>query len=141
MVGAARLLDRFGFSWTIADLPRTAPKQGLEKLGFPWILSSESRLFNGLRGIFREGNFSRPFAAGAGRAGTGGGILTMQRRGMAHQASLTHFLLFCNQLLSTEIVEPATGRFRGLSVIVNDTSFNPELDGKSLDWVFSKVSP
>ena len=26
---------------------------GLEKLGFPWILSSESRLFNGLRGILR----------------------------------------------------------------------------------------
>jgi hypothetical protein len=26
--------------------------QGLEKLGFPWILSSESSLFNGLRAIF-----------------------------------------------------------------------------------------
>src|ERR1700722_6871696 len=25
---------------------------GLEKLGFPWILSSESRLINGLNGIF-----------------------------------------------------------------------------------------
>src|ERR1700679_4284863 len=27
---------------------------GLEKLGFPWILSSESRLFNSLRGNLRE---------------------------------------------------------------------------------------
>jgi hypothetical protein len=27
---------------------------GLEKLGFPWILSSESSVFNGLRGIFAE---------------------------------------------------------------------------------------
>jgi hypothetical protein len=34
----------------------------LEKLGFPWILSSESSLFNGLRGIFAGRNFSRPFA-------------------------------------------------------------------------------
>jgi hypothetical protein len=50
---AARLLDRFGFSWTIAVVPRTARKQGLDFLGFPWILSFESRLFNGLRGIKR----------------------------------------------------------------------------------------
>jgi hypothetical protein len=31
-------------------------QEGLEKLGFPWILSSESSLFNGLRGI-KRGNF------------------------------------------------------------------------------------
>jgi hypothetical protein len=36
---------------------------GLERLGFPWILSSESNLFNGLRRIFAERNFSSPFAA------------------------------------------------------------------------------
>jgi hypothetical protein len=41
----------------------------LEKLGFPWILSSESRLINGLRGIFVGRNFARPFALGGG-AGT-----------------------------------------------------------------------
>jgi len=29
----------------------------LEKLGFPWILSSEMSLFNGLRGIFGGQNF------------------------------------------------------------------------------------
>jgi hypothetical protein len=28
------------------------PQEGLEKLGFPWILSSESSLFNGLHGKF-----------------------------------------------------------------------------------------
>ena len=38
---------------------------GLEKLGFPWILSSEMSLFNGLRGIFVEIIFLRPFALGA----------------------------------------------------------------------------
>jgi hypothetical protein len=33
---------------------------GLEKLGFSWILSSESRLINGLRGIFHKNFFSAP---------------------------------------------------------------------------------
>jgi hypothetical protein len=42
----------------------------LEKLGFPWILSSESRLFNGLRGIFAEINFSLPFGQSATAVGT-----------------------------------------------------------------------
>ncbi|MFZ0601647.1 MAG: hypothetical protein WAN05_09870 [Roseiarcus sp.] len=33
---------------------------GLEKLGFPWILSAETRLINGLRGIFGEKLFRDP---------------------------------------------------------------------------------
>jgi hypothetical protein len=111
---AARLLDRFGFSWTIAVLPRTARKQGLNFLGFPWILSSESRLFNGLCRILREENFSRPFAARQ-RAGTGAGILTVQKRSVAHRASLTRFLLFCNELSATEIVDSLSSRRRGVS--------------------------
>jgi hypothetical protein len=116
LIGRAsrRLLDRFGFSWTIAVLPCTARKQGLDFLGFPWILSSESRFFNGLRGIFREENFSRPFAARQ-RAGTGAGILTMQKRSIAHRASLTRFLLFCNQLPATKIVDSLSSRRRGVS--------------------------
>jgi hypothetical protein len=32
--GAARLLDRFGFSWTVAVLPLDGPKT---RVGFPWI--------------------------------------------------------------------------------------------------------
>jgi hypothetical protein len=35
----------------------------LDFLGFPWILSSESRLINGLRGFLREEYFSRPSLA------------------------------------------------------------------------------
>jgi hypothetical protein len=35
----------------------------VERLGFPWILSPESIILNGLRWIFAERNFSRPFAA------------------------------------------------------------------------------
>jgi hypothetical protein len=41
----------------------------LEKLGFPWILSSESSLFSGLSGIFAQRNFARPFAVAAASAG------------------------------------------------------------------------
>jgi hypothetical protein len=41
----------------------------LERLGFPWILSSESSIFNGLRWIFAQRNFSRPFAAAPGNGG------------------------------------------------------------------------
>jgi hypothetical protein len=35
---------------------------GLEKLGFPWILSSEYNDINELQWIFAERNFARPFA-------------------------------------------------------------------------------
>ena len=41
---------------------RETPLRGLEKLGFPWILSSETSLFKGLHGIFAGRNFARPFA-------------------------------------------------------------------------------
>jgi hypothetical protein len=77
----------------------------LDFLGFSWILSSETRLFNGLRRIFGGRKFLALFCRWGGGAGTGAGILTVQKRSMAHRASLTHFLLFCNQLPSTEIVD------------------------------------
>jgi hypothetical protein len=38
------------------------PKAGLEKLGFPWILSSEMSLFNGLQRIFAERFIRAPSA-------------------------------------------------------------------------------
>jgi hypothetical protein len=49
---------------------------GLDFLGFPWILSSESRLFNGLRGFLRVENFSRPlwWRGGAGTGASGPGM-------------------------------------------------------------------
>jgi hypothetical protein len=39
----------------------------LDFLGFPWILSSETRLTNGLRGIFLEKFFPRLFASALSR--------------------------------------------------------------------------
>jgi hypothetical protein len=69
----------------------------LEKLGFPWILSSESSLFNGLRGIFCEEKFLSPFAAAAAAAGRAPAFLALQSR-IGHRASLTRFLIFCNKI-------------------------------------------
>ena len=43
---------RFGFSWRLALSPRNPRPELLDFLGFPWILSSEMSVFNGLRGIF-----------------------------------------------------------------------------------------
>jgi hypothetical protein len=73
-------------------------RQGLlDFLGFPWILSSESRLFNGLPGIFADRNFLRPFAIG-GSAGEAATVSGMRKRRIAHTASLTLFLFFCKIL-------------------------------------------
>jgi hypothetical protein len=47
-------LTRFGFSWLVAVSLRKPPIMRLDFLGFPWILSSESRLINGLQEIFRR---------------------------------------------------------------------------------------
>ena len=121
LIGRAsrRLLDRFGFSWAIAVLPRTARKQGLDFLGFPWILSSESRRFNGLRGIFGGRKFLAPFCRWGRCTGTGAGVPTMQKCSMVHRVSLTHFLLFCNQLPSTEIADSLSSPQRALSRIIS----------------------
>jgi hypothetical protein len=53
---------RLGFlgSWPFrCEGPRSG---ALDFLGFPWILSFESRLFNGLRGFSPEEYFSRLFS-------------------------------------------------------------------------------
>ena len=107
-------VDRLGFSWLVAVSLRKPRSRGLDFLGFPWILSSETRLFSGLRRIFGGRKFLALFCRWGGGAGTGAGILTVQKRSMAHRASLTHFLLFCNQLPSSEIVDsliPSGSRF------------------------------
>jgi hypothetical protein len=62
-------VDRLGFLGSRLFHCKDPRFWGLDFLGFPWILSSESRLINGLRWIFREENFARPFAAGAAPPG------------------------------------------------------------------------
>jgi hypothetical protein len=59
----------------------------LDFLGFPWILSSETRLINGLHGINRERFFlALPLALEA--AGTGPCGLGTRKRRITHRASL-----------------------------------------------------
>src|SRR5271166_802051 len=55
--GAAPDLDSLGFACVFLDCLGFPCPSGLEKLGFPWILSSETSLFNGLQGISAK-NFS-----------------------------------------------------------------------------------
>jgi hypothetical protein len=88
----------FGFSWNVAFDRETQGFQLLEKLGFPWILSSEMSLFNGLHAIFAEKKFHAPSwpAAGFGRVGVKG--FHMLKRGIAHGTSLSQFRIFCNQM-------------------------------------------
>jgi hypothetical protein len=50
----------FGFPWPGRFPGISTPRAGLEKLGFPWILSSEMSLFNGLRENFVQKFFSTP---------------------------------------------------------------------------------
>jgi hypothetical protein len=72
---------------------------GLEKLGFPWILSSESSLFNGLQWIFAEEKYSRPFAAAPEPRQHGVMILARGKGRIGHKASLISFLISCQKLL------------------------------------------
>jgi hypothetical protein len=85
------------------EIPR---KRLLDFLGFPWILSSESRLFNVLRGQKRRNFFSALFR-GLSRAGTAPTALGMRKRRIAHKASLSWFLLFCKKLSSDAFPLPA----------------------------------
>jgi hypothetical protein len=83
--------------------------RGCISLGFPWILSSESRLINGLRWIFAEkffvaflplGAFEAMERKAAGEA--------MRKRRRVHRASLTRILIFCNRLSPRSFSQPAS---------------------------------
>jgi hypothetical protein len=86
----------FGFSWSVVVSPRKSPRRGLDFLGFPWILSSESILFNGLRGFFVERIFSRALRC---RAAPKRAPVALACRGSFMGASLLRFLLFRKRLL------------------------------------------
>jgi len=76
---------------------------GLDFLGFPWILSSEPRLINGLTAWSGE-TFYRAFALAARRAGTGACGLGMRKRRIVHRASLTWILIFCKSQIVVRTV-------------------------------------
>ena len=85
----------FGFSWGVPIWLRNPSFWGLEKLGFPWIPSSESGLINGLRGIFREKFFVTP---GSPEKPERAPVRAIRKGGIVHGASLVQFLLVSNHL-------------------------------------------
>jgi hypothetical protein len=66
----------------------------LDFLGFPWILSSESRLINELREIF-ERIFFLSLCPDAKNRGNGQPTIWRAEGRIDHWASLTCFLFFC----------------------------------------------
>jgi hypothetical protein len=79
-----RSSGRFGFSWLVAISMRRPP---ITSVGFPWILSSESILFNGLSGQ-KRGNVYRVFLPRVERRRTGARGLGLLKGGIVHVASL-----------------------------------------------------
>ncbi len=77
------------------------------KLGFPWILSSETSLFNGLHGVSAK-NFSRGVSSRS-QPESEPAAEAMRKVSLVHGASLTWLLIFSNRLLA------AAARFRPLS--------------------------
>jgi hypothetical protein len=73
-------VDPFGISWTSADRRENRDLSLLDFLGFPWILSTESRLINGLRGISRGSFFLSPVLAR--EAETGAWVEAIRKGGM-----------------------------------------------------------
>ena len=67
--------------------------------GFPWILSSESRLINGLRGIFAE-KFFLALLPGARIEEARTTDPGRRKRRAVHRASLALFLIFCKIILT-----------------------------------------
>ena len=78
----------FGFSWTAAISLGKPRFWGLVFLGFPWILSSETRLINGLHGNFAEECFVALLPLEFEAAGRKAAGETMRKRRSVHRASL-----------------------------------------------------
>ena len=90
---------RLGFLGSWLFRCKAPAYEGLDFLGFPWILWSESRLFNGLRGFFAGRIFAGLFPTLRGAA-TGACGRAMRKRRIIHGASLTWLPIFRKRLSS-----------------------------------------
>ena len=81
---------------------------GWKSLDFLGFSRPKSSLFNGLRGIFAEKNFSRPFGPQGRLGGISAGGPGVRKGRIAHGTSLADFLIFCKQLSSWPF--PSGGR-------------------------------
>jgi hypothetical protein len=95
---ATSVVDRFGFSWPWLFYGENPDSKLLDYLGFPWILSSELRLFNGLHGIFERNFFLALSPSAAASRGTKTAIEAMRKRRIAHELSVNEFQIIRNKL-------------------------------------------
>jgi hypothetical protein len=89
-------LDFLGSSRFRRENPRLSL---LDFLGFPWILSCETRLINGLHRI-NGGIFPASFSLDGGNLRVGDSRTWGRNCRLVHEASLTNFLIFCKKLSS-----------------------------------------
>jgi len=117
-------LDPFGFPWRRAVSLRKPP---IMRVGFPWISSSEARLFNGLRGIKRRKFFVIGFfvmSAAPGQEPASWHAKAQHR----HGASLSPFLISCNQLPSKPVSPSASIQKQPALAARAQMLLNPEFD-------------
>jgi hypothetical protein len=142
---AARVLLRpVWFFLAAGCFRRQSPRPGLlDFLGFPWILSSEISLFNGLRGIFEIIFFMGSLAqAGRGRAPRTGAF-ELWKSGIIHSSSVAQFPHFSNQLSSPAIrAEPLPhAEERGRSPARDRRAFFRAPDGLASRSMLPKRAP
>jgi hypothetical protein len=100
----------------------------LEKLGFPWILSSEMSLFNGLRGIFGEKIFVRPFPPRQREKMPAvlsmPAVLAMWKCGIVHGRKLKRISAFTQQNVAETVFSQSRGA-RTAAVLSQDSGAPP----------------
>jgi hypothetical protein len=79
-------VDPFGFSWRVAVSLRSP---SIMRVGFPWISSSESRLFNELRSIKRGNFLTHAFSLAFAAPQQEPAVEAMRKGRIVHGASLT----------------------------------------------------
>jgi hypothetical protein len=90
--------------WVFLAHGRFAVKPPLIRVGFPWILSSESRLFNRLRGFSPEEYFARLFRRGRSAPEREPAVLAVRTGRIDHEGSLIQFLILSKELCPTGII-------------------------------------
>jgi hypothetical protein len=75
----------------------------LDSLGFPWILSFESRLFNGLRGFLREEFFLGLFRGLKRRRCRGAWVEAMRKRKNGHGVKLNPISDFLQSIVARAV--------------------------------------
>jgi len=91
---------RFGLSWNGALSPWNLSKSRLERLGFPWIPSSETSVINGLCRVVAK-NFLGALSIGSVASATAAVALGMRKGGVAHGLKPTVISAFLQAIVGS----------------------------------------